>query len=150
MTIVGKISKSKYIILIPIIIFIVYLTHTMRNINLEQKISEAKGLVKRSSELYDLNIQQYQPTKHLKQLQHKHISNLHQQQPKQLKQHKQPKQQLQQFKQLQHHQQIYSNLKIPNNRKLKMLDLTSLDIENKIKSRVKRQSPTKKKTPTPN
>ena len=145
MTIVGKISKSKYIILIPIIIFIVYLTHTMRNINLEQKISEAKRLVRRSPKVYDLNTQQYQPNKHLKQLQHKHISNLHQQQPKQ--QLKQPKQHLQQFKQLQHHQQIYSNLKIPNNRKLKMLDLTSLDIENKIKSRVKRQSPTKKKTP---
>ena len=79
MTIVGKISKSKNIILIPIIIFTVYLTHTMRNINLEQKISEAKRLVKRAPKVYDLNIQQYQPFKHLKQLQHKHISNLHQQ-----------------------------------------------------------------------
>ena len=83
MTIVGKISKSKYIILIPIIIFTVYLTHNMRNINLEQKISEAQRLVKRSPKIYDLNIQQYQPYKQLKQLQHKHISNLHQQQPKQ-------------------------------------------------------------------
>ena len=71
MTIVGKISKSKYIILIPIIIFIVYLTHTMRNINLEQKISEAQRLVRRSPKVYDLNIQHYQPPKHLKRLQHK-------------------------------------------------------------------------------
>ena len=91
MTIVGKISKSKYIILIPIIIFIVYLTHTMRNINLEQKISEANRLVRRSPKVYDLNTQQYQSIKHLKQLQHKHISNLHQQQPKQPKQQKQSK-----------------------------------------------------------
>ena len=69
MTIVGRISKSKYVILIPVIIFIVYLTHTMRNINLDQKLIEARRLIKRSADYYD-------PTQHL-------------QQPKQQKQHQQ-------------------------------------------------------------
>lgn len=130
MTIVGRISKSKYVNLIPVIIFIVYLTHTMRNINLDQKLIEARRLVKRSADYYD-------PTQHL-------------QQPKQQKQHQLKQHQQQPHNQQQlHHQQQQPKLNSHKHRNFKMFNVVSNEkIEYDIIKRVKRQTPPKKKAVT--
>ena len=131
MTIVRKISKSKYIILLPILIFIVYLIQATNNINLDQKLIEVKNLAKRSIQIHESRPQQQQK-------QHKQHKKLKQHNIQQHNNFQQPKQ---------HHQQQF-NLSILNNRRFKIFDFPSNDlIEHKIKSRVRRQSPTKKKTP---
>ena len=117
MTIVRKICKLKYIILIPILIFIVYLASVVKNIDINQNLVEAKRLVKRSIQQPQ---QPQQPTTHLKQS----------------KQHNNPnKQQPQQQKTF--NNRIIKLFDIPSNDK----------IEYEIRSRVKRQTPVKKKTP---